>query len=147
MAKWIDPRDLGALGINPVLESLTTQQCEGHLRAGGIGRIVLSTAVGPAAYPVNFVFVGGEVVFHASDSLADSIAGVVAFEVDHVDDAMSEGWSVLVRGHARRIEDPEERQALAALNHEPWAGGARLNVISIEPFEMTGRVIVQRQSP
>jgi transcriptional regulator with XRE-family HTH domain len=140
------PQGTGRAGINPVLENLTTQQCEDHLTAGGIGRIVLTTSAGPVAYPVNFVFAGGTVVFRTSDSLAQSIAGIVAFEVDHIDDAMSEGWSVLVRGRARRIEDREERQAIAALDLEPWAGGARLNVIGIEPFEMTGRVIFQRQS-
>ncbi len=138
------PQGAGRAGINPVLESLTLQQCEDRLAVGGIGRIVLSTSTGPVAYPVNFVFAGGAVVFRTSDSLADSIAGIVAFEVDHIDDAMSEGWSVLVRGHARRIEDSEERHAIASLDLEPWAGGARLNVIGIEPFEMTGRVIVQR---
>jgi transcriptional regulator with XRE-family HTH domain len=140
------PQGTGRAGINPVLESLTTQQCEDHLTAGGIGRIVLSTRAGPVAYPVNFVFDSGTVVFRTSDSLTDSIVGVVAFEVDRIDDAMSEGWSVLVRGHARRIEDPEEREAIGSLGLEPWAGGARLSVIGIEPFEMTGRVIVQRQS-
>jgi Pyridoxamine 5'-phosphate oxidase/Helix-turn-helix domain len=139
------PQGAGRAGIHPVLESLTRPQCEDHLAPGGIGRVVLSTSAGPVAYPVNFVFAAGTVVFRTSDSLADSIAGIVAFEVDHIDDAMSEGWSVLVRGHARRIEDPEERRAIAALDLEPWAGGARLNVIGIEPFEMTGRVIVQRQ--
>jgi hypothetical protein len=72
---------------------------------------------------------------------------VVAFEVDHIDEAMSEGWSVLVRGHARLIEDPEQRLAMARLDIEPWAGGARLNLVSIDPFELTGRVITQRLSP
>ncbi len=138
------PQGTGHAGINPVLENLTAQECENHLTAGGIGRIVLTTSAGPVAYPVNFVFAGGTVLFRTSDSLADSIAGIVAFEVDRIDDAMSEGWSVLVRGHARRIEDPEERQAVAVLDLEPWAGGARLNLIGIEPFEMTGRVIVLR---
>ena len=106
---------------------------------------MLSTSAGPVAYPVNFVFTDGAVVFRTSTAMTDSIAGVVAFEVDHIDEAMSEGWSVLVRGHARRIEDPDEREAVALLDLEPWAGGARLNLIGIEPFEMTGRVIVQRQ--
>jgi hypothetical protein len=58
---------------------------------------------------------------------------------------MSEGWSVLVRGRARLIEESEERLAVARLDLEPWAGGARLNLIGIAPFEMSGRVIVQRQ--
>jgi hypothetical protein len=75
-----------------------------------------------------------------------SISGIVAFEVDHIDDAMSGGWSVLLRGHARRIEDPDERLVLASLDIEPWAGGPRLNLIGITPFEITGRVIIQRHT-
>jgi nitroimidazol reductase NimA-like FMN-containing flavoprotein (pyridoxamine 5'-phosphate oxidase superfamily) len=141
------PPGLGRAGRHPVLESLTAEQCQEHLAAGGIGRIVLSTASGPLAVPVNFAFAGGAVIFRTSDAMTARVFGVVAFEVDHIDEAMSEGWSVLVRGHARLVDDPEERLAIAHLDSEPWAGGARLNVISIEPFEMTGRVIVQRQSP
>jgi nitroimidazol reductase NimA-like FMN-containing flavoprotein (pyridoxamine 5'-phosphate oxidase superfamily) len=139
------PPGEGRAGPHPVLESLTTDQCQRHLAAGGIGRIVLSTGSGPVAFPVNFVFTAGAVVLRTSDAMTAKVSGVVAFEVDHVDEAMSEGWSVLVRGHARLIEDPEERAVAAHLDIEPWAGGTRLNVISIEPFEITGRVIVQRQ--
>jgi nitroimidazol reductase NimA-like FMN-containing flavoprotein (pyridoxamine 5'-phosphate oxidase superfamily) len=133
-------------GPHPALESLTSVQCEEHLAAGGIGRIVLSTGSGPIAVPVNFVFTGGAVVLRTSDAMTAKVSGVVAFEVDHIDEAMSEGWSVLLRGHARLIEDPEERAVAAQPDLEPWAGGTRLNVISIEPFEITGRVIVQRHT-
>jgi nitroimidazol reductase NimA-like FMN-containing flavoprotein (pyridoxamine 5'-phosphate oxidase superfamily) len=139
------PPGAGRPGPHPVLESLTVEQCQAHLAAGGIGRIVLSTGSGPVAFPVNFVFTDGAVVLRTSDAMTAKVSGVVAFEVDHIDEAMSEGWSVLVRGHARQIEDSEERVVAAHLDIEPWAGGARLNVISIEPFEITGRVIVQRQ--
>jgi transcriptional regulator with XRE-family HTH domain len=139
------PPGRGRAGLHPMLESLTAEQCREHLAAGGIGRIVLSTGSGPVAYPVNFVFTGGAVILRTSDAMTAKVSGVVAFEVDHIDEAMSGGWSVLVRGHARLIEDPEERVVAAHLDVEPWAGGARLNVISIEPFELTGRVIIQRQ--
>ena len=138
------PPGSGRAGLHPVLESLTAEQCEEHLAAGGIGRIVFSTGSGPVAFPVNFIFTAGAVVFRTSDAMTSNIAGVVAFEVDHIDEAMSEGWSVLVRGHARLIEEPEERFAVAQLDLEPWAGGARLNLVQIAPFELTGRVIVQR---
>jgi hypothetical protein len=131
-------------GPNPALESLAPAQCEQHLSAGGVGRIILSTGSGPVAYPVNFVFARGCVIFRTSNAMVDNISGVVAFEVDHVDEAMSEGWSVLVRGHARLIEGTELRLVAAVLDLEPWAGGARINVVSIAPFEVTGRVIVQR---
>ena len=139
------PPGAGHAGAHPVLEHLTTAQCEDHLAAGGIGRIVLSTGPGPVAFPVNFVFADGAVVFRTSDAVADTITGVVAFEVDHIDETMSAGWSVLVRGHARLIEEPAERLAVARLDLEPWAGGARLNLVGITPFELTGRVIVQRR--
>jgi transcriptional regulator with XRE-family HTH domain len=143
---WVDrPPGTGRAGPNPALEGLTPAQCEQHLSAGGVGRIILSTGSGPVAYPVNFVFARGCVIFRTSDAMVDNISGVVAFEVDHVDEAMSEGWSVLVRGHARLIEGAELRLVVAAgLDLEPWAGGARINVVSIAPFEITGRVIVQR---
>jgi len=141
------PPGPGRAGPHPVLESLTAEQCQQHLAAGGIGRIVLSTGSGPIAVPMNFVFTGGAVILRTSDAMTAKVSGVVAFEVDHIDEAMSEGWSVLVRGHARLIEDPEERAVAARLDIEPWAGGARLDLISIEPFEITGRVIVQRHPP
>jgi hypothetical protein len=138
------PPGTGRAGSDSVLESLTPAQCEEHLAAGGVGRIILSTGSGPVAYPVNFVFARGCVIFRTSDAMVANICGIVAFEVDHVDDSMREGWSVLVRGHARLIEGVELRLVAADLHVEPWAGGARLNVVSIAPFEVTGRVIVQR---
>jgi nitroimidazol reductase NimA-like FMN-containing flavoprotein (pyridoxamine 5'-phosphate oxidase superfamily) len=139
------PPGTGHAGPHPVLEHLSTEQCEAHLSAGGIGRIVLSSGPGPVAFPVNFIFTDGAVVFRTSDAMVGTITGVVAFEVDHIDETMSEGWSVLVRGRARLIEEPAERLAVARLELEPWAGGARLNLVGITPFEVTGRVIVSHQ--
>jgi transcriptional regulator with XRE-family HTH domain len=138
------PPGVGRAGANPKLEHLTDAQCEERLAAGGIGRIVFSTESGPVALPVNFIFAGGAVVFRTSDAMAGTITGMVAFEVDHIDEEMREGWSVLVRGNARPVNDPEERLVLAQLDLEPWAGGARLDLIAITPVELTGRVIVQR---
>jgi hypothetical protein len=51
---------------------------------------------------------------------------------------------VLARGQVRHVEDPEERLDAGRRDLEPWAGGARLNLIGITPVEITGRVIVQR---
>jgi nitroimidazol reductase NimA-like FMN-containing flavoprotein (pyridoxamine 5'-phosphate oxidase superfamily) len=139
------PPGAGRAGPHPTLESLTPEQCEEHLAGGGVGRIILSTGSGPVALPVNFVFADGNVMFRTSDAVLARVSGIVAFEVDHIDDAMSEGWSVLVRGHARPIQLPDERLAAASAAIEPWAGGERPNVVRIAPFEMTGRSIVQSQ--
>jgi transcriptional regulator with XRE-family HTH domain len=139
------PPGVGRAGLYPALEELSDEECQAHLGAGGIGRIVLSTDTGPVAFPVNFAYADGTVLFRTSDSVAAAASGIVAFEVDHIDETMSEGWSVLVRGHSRTIEDSDERVALAPLDIEPWAGGPRLSLIEITPFELTGRVIVQRE--
>ena len=71
----------------------------------------------------------------------------VSFEIDRVDEVMSEGWSVLVTGEARRVDDPDEVVALAGLGLTPWAGGPRHVLVRIRPDEVTGRVIVQGATP
>jgi len=71
----------------------------------------------------------------------------VSFEVDRVDVALSEGWSVLVTGQARRVRDPVEADALTGLGLQPWAGGDRHALVRIEPDEVTGRVIVTLGEP
>ena len=132
------------------LEDLSSDECFTLLGQETVGRLVYVDDLGPAAVPVDYALAGHGIVFRSEDG--SKIRGVrekhdVAFEVDHIDEAMSEGWSVLVRGHARLIQESAERLAVAQLDLEPWAGGARLNLVGITPFEITGRVIVQRQSP
>jgi hypothetical protein len=67
---------------------------------------------------------------------------MIGFEIDRVDEAVSEGWSVLVSGQARRVDDPEEVVRLSSLDLEPWAGGTRHVLVKIAPVTVTGRVIV-----
>jgi len=138
------PPGRGRAGRHPVLQPLTTEQCETHLAVGGVGRIVYSSERGPVALPVNFEYTQGEVVFSTDEAKAAALEArsIVGFEVDRVDEAMSEGWSVIVTGQARRITDPEERQRLASLDLVGWAGGDRHSLVAIEPGEITGRVIM-----
>jgi hypothetical protein len=143
------PPGHGRAGRHPVLDILTREQCDAHLAAGGVGRIVYSTARGPVALPVNFEFTDGEIVFSTNDAKASALEAeeVVGFEIDRVDEAMREGWSVLATGRARRIEAPEEVQRLASLDLEAWAGGARHTLIAIRPDDLTGRVIIHHSIP
>ena len=114
-----------------------------------MGRIVFSVGRGPVALPVNFEFTDGDVVVSTDvdkATLLESLSSV-GFEIDRVDESMSEGWSVLVSGTARRVDDPEELLRLSSLDLEAWAGGARHALISITPTEITGRVIVHYSAP
>jgi hypothetical protein len=134
----------GRAGRHPSLETLTREQCEAHLGAGGVGRVVFNGERGPVALPVNFESTGGDIIVSTDVGKASLLEAqpVVGFEVDRVDDALSEGWSVLVSGTARRVDDPDEVLRLSSLDLEAWAGGNRHALICITPTEVTGRVII-----
>ena len=147
-AEFDRPPGHGRAGRHPVLETLTREQCETHLSVGGVGRVIYATARGPVAIPVNFEFTEGEVIVSTDNAKADALKNedVVGFEIDRVDEAVSEGWSVLVTGRARCIDDPDETIRLASLDLEAWAGGARHTLVGIRPTEITGRVIVHEST-
>jgi nitroimidazol reductase NimA-like FMN-containing flavoprotein (pyridoxamine 5'-phosphate oxidase superfamily) len=131
------------------LNELTPEQCRTHLSVGGVGRIVYSTERGPVALPVNFEFTEDQIVLSTDDDKASALSSreTVGFEIDRVDESLSEGWSVLVTGPCRRIEDPEEVQRLSSLDLEAWAGGDRHALMAIAPSETTGRVIEHESPP
>lgn len=73
---------------------------------------------------------------------AAAVGKEVAFEVDHVDEAMSQGWSVLAVGPARVVTEPDAVRELTRRAHTtPWAGGEREMWVSIRPASLTGRRI------
>jgi nitroimidazol reductase NimA-like FMN-containing flavoprotein (pyridoxamine 5'-phosphate oxidase superfamily) len=149
VAKLIVHRAGGERGLHPSLETLSQDECRAHLSAGGVGRIVFSTATGPVALPVNFVSPNADVIFRTVESVATAVEleETVSFEVDRIDDAMSEGWSVLATGNPYRVENPQERHELEILDVEPWAGGVRNVFMWIATETLSGRVIVQQADP
>jgi nitroimidazol reductase NimA-like FMN-containing flavoprotein (pyridoxamine 5'-phosphate oxidase superfamily) len=128
----------------PALEALSVGDCESLIAAGGIGRLVFSDRRGPTALPVNFRVLEGDVVFRTEPkaSFLDSIAtGEVSFEVDHLDEALTEGWSVLLTGKSHVIEEPGELASAQSLSIAPWAGGEREVYVRVVPRKITGRRI------
>ena len=128
----------------PVLTALDLESCQELIRPGGVGRIVFAQSRGPVALPVNFRIVDGDVIFRTTTiaELTSSLAVEhVSFEVDHVDDALSEGWSVLISGQGHVIVDPSELRRVQEAGVHPWAGGERDVYVRIVPEEVTGRRI------
>ncbi|WP_234426219.1 pyridoxamine 5'-phosphate oxidase family protein, partial [Streptomyces kebangsaanensis] len=73
---------------------------------------------------------------------ATAVGNEVAFEVDHVDETMSRGWSVLAVGRAEAVDDPEAVRRLQERAHSaPWAGGPRTLWVKVCPTRLTGRRI------
>jgi transcriptional regulator with XRE-family HTH domain len=131
----------------PIVTKLMPAECHRLIAAGGIGRIAFCTTSGPAVLPVNFAAVAGTIVVRTAEGTAiDGHADEqVAFEVDHIDEALSQGWSVLVRGRAHRVAHPAELQNIQRdARVWPWPGGDRDVYVRIVPDTITGRRIESR---
>jgi nitroimidazol reductase NimA-like FMN-containing flavoprotein (pyridoxamine 5'-phosphate oxidase superfamily) len=124
------------------LRTLSPAECFDLLEPGGVGRVGFNAADGIMMLPVNFAVSRKSIVFRtAPDTLLAVYAdGRVSFEADHLDEALREGWSVLVHGHAHRITDEREVKRLEARTRlEPWAAGSRDVYVRIAPTRISGR--------
>jgi nitroimidazol reductase NimA-like FMN-containing flavoprotein (pyridoxamine 5'-phosphate oxidase superfamily) len=125
-------------------EHLTPAECRRLIAPGGIGRIALVTATGPLVFPVNYALVSDAIVIRteAGSPIASHASDSVAFEVDRIDDALAQGWSVLVRGRAHPVLQPAEHRALLArTNLRPWPEGEHDLFVRIVTDRITGRRI------
>ncbi|HEY6315632.1 MAG TPA: pyridoxamine 5'-phosphate oxidase family protein [Streptosporangiaceae bacterium] len=130
-----------------MITNLLPAECRRLIAAGGVGRIAFSTTSGPVVLPVNFAMVEGTVVIRTGEgSMIDGHADErVAFEVDHIDEALRQGWSVLVRGQAHRVAHPAElRHMRREATIWPWPGGDRDVYVRIIPGKISGRRIESR---
>lgn len=134
----------------PVLEELDEAECLRLITPGGIGRIAYSGRYGLTVLPVNYQLYQGTIVFRtAQDSPTDEdlrtgIAHAeykVAFEIDDIDLAAREGWSVLIQGPVHHVESDAERTSVLEAGVETWPGGDRELFLRIVPSRITGRRI------
>ncbi|MFV2121614.1 helix-turn-helix domain-containing protein [Streptomyces sp. Act-28] len=138
------PPGAGHAAYHPELVELDPDECWELLGPHGVGRVAAVTHEGPAILPVDYVAGGGEVAFRTSpESLPGRAAGgEVAFEADHIDEAFSQGWSVLLVGVARAVTGPDAVRALEERAFTtPWAGAERDLWVAVAPDRVTGRRI------
>lgn len=144
------PPGTGQAAHHPELRELSGDECRALLGTHGVGRIAGTPAEGPAIVPINYLLFQGNVSFRTGPNAVPArvSGGDVAFEADHIDDALSQGWSVLIVGRAHTVTDADsvrilEEQAATT----PWAGGERTMWITVVPRRITGRRITVRQNP
>ncbi|MFE9171741.1 pyridoxamine 5'-phosphate oxidase family protein [Streptomyces kebangsaanensis] len=138
------PPGQGQALLHPRLTDLSQDECRALLSTHGVGRVAFTTPDGPAAFPVNYEVADGAVFFRTEpgSAPATAVGNEVAFEVDHVDETMSRGWSVLAVGRAEAVDDPEAVRRLQERAHSaPWAGGPRTLWVKVCPTRLTGRRI------
>ncbi|MEV6156611.1 pyridoxamine 5'-phosphate oxidase family protein [Nonomuraea sp. NPDC052129] len=139
----------GPASADPVPEVLEPAECLRLVAPGGVGRVAFNGSHGPTVLPVNYKLHDGAIVFRTSpggpmdQDLRTGLAGVeikIGFEVDRMDEAQSEGWSVLIQGPAHHVP-PDELAKVTDSDVTPWAGGDRQLYIRIVPHQITGRRI------
>ncbi|MEU7058006.1 pyridoxamine 5'-phosphate oxidase family protein [Streptomyces sp. NPDC046197] len=138
------PYGQGQALLHPRLQDLGQEECRALLSTHGVGHVALTTAEGPAVFPVNYEMVDDTFLFRTSPEAAPAAAAgaEVAFEVDHIDDATSQGWSVLAVGRAEAVTDPATVRRLDERAHsDPWVGGSRTLWVRVHPARLTGRRI------
>jgi len=131
----------------PLTIKLAPAECYRLIAPGGVGRIAFGAGSGPVVLPVNYAVAAGTVVIRTSEgTVIEGHANErVAFEVDHLDEALGQGWSVLVRGLAHRATHPAELRHLQQdATIWSWPGGERDVYVRIVPDKITGRRIESR---
>jgi nitroimidazol reductase NimA-like FMN-containing flavoprotein (pyridoxamine 5'-phosphate oxidase superfamily) len=111
-----------------------------HLR---LGRIAFTDGEDVIVLPVNFVWHDQSVVFRtdAGAKLQAAADDRLTFQLDAIDPAWREGWSVLIRGHARVVTEEAEIRALERLPLRPWAPGDKSHFVRLFADDVSGREI------
>jgi nitroimidazol reductase NimA-like FMN-containing flavoprotein (pyridoxamine 5'-phosphate oxidase superfamily) len=125
------------------LEELSLEDCLVLLRDDVVGRVSVVVDEFPVVLPINYRLVEtsgrtwvalrtrpGNVIERASMS--------VAFEIDGIDPAQKQGWSVLVRGTLHHL-DPDAAGFRERFDPHPWLEAERDAWLIVEPFSITGR--------
>ena len=125
------------------MEKLDRSECmklmERH--PAGLGRVALA-GPRPAIFPVNYAVDDGSIVFRTDPGSKFHAAvndSYVAFEVDWVEPTWQLGWSVVVRGQAHVITDPDELHRARGLPLLPWAEGDKEHFVRIDAKLISGR--------
>ena len=122
---------------------LTAAECRELLGTDCVGRLAFVTPAGPRIVPVNYAVRGEaiEIRTTAYSEVATYAPGTqVAFEIDHLDGAGRQAWSVVAHGVCRRHDNPAELAVRDRADApSPWAGGHRTMLLVLPWRELTGR--------
>ncbi len=133
-------------GYRARMEEIGEAECWELLDGHGVGRVAVEGRDGLMVVPVNYQVVDGAVVFmtapDSSLARASASGAEVAFEEDRMDEAFSQGWSVLVVGPVRTVSDETSTERIKDAGHpEPWPGNGRDTLVTLSPRRVTGRRI------
>jgi nitroimidazol reductase NimA-like FMN-containing flavoprotein (pyridoxamine 5'-phosphate oxidase superfamily) len=122
---------------------MSDEECRELLGAGLVGRVAISTPVGPHIVPVNYSVLDDTIVLRTTpySVLGTQARGtLLALEVDEFDYELQRGWSVVARGRAEPISSAVELHKIRR-SWEPnaWADGERNLFLRLRWSELSGR--------
>lgn len=133
------------------LVEMAPSECLDRLHAAHVGRVGITVEALPVILPVNFAVHENGILFRtmAGTKLDAATNGtVVAFQADAYVPDGSGGWSVLVVGPCRRVEDGSVLRATKELLPRAWGPAARADhVVRVEIVQMTGRSFGDLSNP
>jgi Pyridoxamine 5'-phosphate oxidase len=124
------------------LQQLTRSKALALLASVPMGRLVFTHRALPAIRPVNHLVEGESIIVRATSGAAITAAArrdgtVVAYEADCIDPDSQLGWSVIVVGTARLMDD-EHAAARYRARLRPWISEPANDVITISADLITG---------
>jgi hypothetical protein len=141
---------MGVIDGRTWLEHLGPDECWSLLTSTPMGRIGVLNDSAPEIYPVNHVVDRSTIVFRTDPG--SKLRGLhrspaVCYQVDGIDPTDATGWSVLIKGRAAEVHDPDDLRRVANLPLRYWALGDKAHWIRIVSDEITGRRIWRSTSP
>jgi nitroimidazol reductase NimA-like FMN-containing flavoprotein (pyridoxamine 5'-phosphate oxidase superfamily) len=136
-----------SLSLRPEVESspivLEPEEVWRLLKGAVVGRLAVAAAGEIDIFPVNYVIDDGSILFRTAEGtklVEVVISGRLAFEVDGLDPAAGEAWSVVVKGHGEVLEDFDEIYHAQELPLHPWhAPGRKERFVRVVPEKLSGR--------
>ncbi|WSM03966.1 pyridoxamine 5'-phosphate oxidase family protein [Streptomyces sp. NBC_01716] len=127
------------------MEALERADALSLLRSVSLGRLVFTESALPAIRPLNHLLDGEDIIIRLGDGSAlaslkapsDPPGAVVAYEADVIDPVRHVGWSVVVTGYARLVDDPADLERYRDLLR-PWVARTMTDVLRIRPELITG---------
>ena len=122
-------------------EDIPLDGCWELLTQHQVARLAVVHQGEPDIFPISYLVDHGGIVFRtgAGTKLAAARSHPVALEVDGEDPVQGTRWSVVLKGHASRIEGVKAVLQDAFARLEPLQSGPKPWFLRIDPVSVTGR--------
>ena len=124
-------------------EPIPYDECVRLLRERVVGRIAVVVNACPVVLPVNYRLVETSgltwiAIRTRPGNVIEQASMNVAFEIDDIDLAHHQGWSVLARGTLHHV-NPDAADFRERFDSAPWLATDRDAWLVIQPFAVEGR--------